>query len=321
MDQVVVGNSIGGPMYEMGSTGSNGMVHSHPEMIGSSSSSVKFASAHNHGSRSIDGVHQQQQQQQQQQHSHNAHFHAGHNHVVPPAAAVGNVSSTSHHHHAGILHQQRQLQHDPNQPAPTPVAHYHHLGYGGGEQTPTNNGANAVHDLFNIQQQQQQQQQHHQQQQQQQQQSIHVNGHATPQYHLKHNHIPAKDGKLPSECKVPKKSSLKKRSAASIRFESSLLGNSRSSQSLTNLAATSGTGFTLNTAHNHLNSMGAAGLTPSSTSNTRKRPHGGGCSKPVEIVHFHLKGGPPWGFRIKQREENVFISKVCIFVLYCSYIL
>ncbi|KAI2800016.1 hypothetical protein BLOT_012230 [Blomia tropicalis] len=112
-------------------------------------------------------------------------------------------------------------------------------------------------------------------------------------------------GSTGSNGMVPKKSSLKKRSAASIRFESSLLGNSRSSQSLTNLAATSGTGFTLNTAHNHLNSMGAAGLTPSSTSNTRKRPHGGGCSKPVEIVHFHLKGGPPWGFRIKQREENV----------------
>ncbi|KAH9418143.1 hypothetical protein DERP_010695, partial [Dermatophagoides pteronyssinus] len=34
------------------------------------------------------------------------------------------------------------------------------------------------------------------------------------------------------------------------------------------------------------------------------------CSKHVEVLNFLLKGGPPWGFRIKQRNGNVFISKV-----------
>ena len=34
------------------------------------------------------------------------------------------------------------------------------------------------------------------------------------------------------------------------------------------------------------------------------------CAKHVEVLNFILKGGPPWGFRIKQRNGNVFISKV-----------
>lgn len=34
------------------------------------------------------------------------------------------------------------------------------------------------------------------------------------------------------------------------------------------------------------------------------------CKKHMEVLNFVLKGGPPWGFRIKQRNGNVFISKV-----------
>lgn len=30
----------------------------------------------------------------------------------------------------------------------------------------------------------------------------------------------------------------------------------------------------------------------------------------VHILDFVLKGGPPWGFRIKQRGDKVFVSKV-----------
>lgn len=35
------------------------------------------------------------------------------------------------------------------------------------------------------------------------------------------------------------------------------------------------------------------------------------CKKHMEVLNFVLKGGPPWGFRIKQRNGSVFISKVC----------
>ncbi|UXI19766.1 uncharacterized protein NH340_JMT05709 [Sarcoptes scabiei] len=45
-------------------------------------------------------------------------------------------------------------------------------------------------------------------------------------------------------------------------------------------------------------------------SKTKKFLHKKACTKHVEVLNFVLKGGPPWGFRIKQRNGNVFISKV-----------
>lgn len=39
-------------------------------------------------------------------------------------------------------------------------------------------------------------------------------------------------------------------------------------------------------------------------------------SKRAEVIEFVLKGGPPWGFRIKQRNGNVFISKVSAYSLF-----
>ena len=32
----------------------------------------------------------------------------------------------------------------------------------------------------------------------------------------------------------------------------------------------------------------------------------------VQYLNFTLKGGPPWGFRIKQRRDRVIVSKVSI---------
>lgn len=139
-----------------------------------------------------------------------------------------------------------------------------------------------------------------------------------PKYHPYHNHLPlervesqkslfqgnvANGGhshQLPPTAsaeptlKNPKKSSLKKRSKFDVI--------TRSTQSLTNLVATSGS------AAQQSDTKSPMGLMPSLT-----RKQSSGSAKHVEIVHFAIKGGPPWGFRIKQRNDNVFISKVSAF--------
>lgn len=148
-----------------------------------------------------------------------------------------------------------------------------------------------------------------------------------PQYHPYHNHLPLErldshkqafqganvnghSHQLPPASaeptlKNPKKSSLKKRSKFDVI--------TRSTQSLTNLVATSGATSCSTSQIGAAQQTGKSsmGLMPSLT-----RKQSSGSAKHVEIVHFAIKGGPPWGFRIKQRNDNVFISKVSVFVFY-----
>lgn len=148
-----------------------------------------------------------------------------------------------------------------------------------------------------------------------------------PQYHPYHNHLPLErlesqkslfqganghSHQLPPASaeptlKNPKKSSLKKRSKFDVI--------TRSTQSLTNLVATSGA-TSCSTSQTVAQQTGktSMGLMPSLT-----RKQSSGSAKHVEIVHFAIKGGPPWGFRIKQRNDNVFISKVSALLLFIIF--
>lgn len=147
-----------------------------------------------------------------------------------------------------------------------------------------------------------------------------------PQYHQFHNHIPLErvesqkslfsqsnghshqptPASAEPQLKNPKKSSLKKRS----KFDTL----TRSTQSLTNLVATSGgfstAGYPNSQQQRNKPRDSSMGIMPSFN---RKRSSS--TVKHVEIVNFSLKGGPPWGFRIKQRNDNVFISKVSTFFI------
>lgn len=90
---------------------------------------------------------------------------------------------------------------------------------------------------------------------------------------------------LVAEGKV-KKSSLKKRSTFEANKDKTLtLANSEDNKSLHTF-------------------MGPNASSLSGSIGKRK------SAKHVELLNFSLKGGPPWGFRIKQRNGNVFISKV-----------